>query len=354
MRQIYKDTVIGFILASFVFSPVAFAKPSSSRVKTATKSTKPLYTNLENTIRSNKKGLKISSFVSAAEPMVKNREFRDLKKGFLPYWDKKFDKMIVGNDHFLVEFKGQKVFGRFVDRGPIAFIINGKPLLWKDVLIYGKAKKRILDILGVRTSNSRKVSFQDFILEQLFPKAYGITEDYCKDLGKDFIPEGPDGKPTCACPTGMAFKYGAGCQPTGEAVTCENMPGSVPNDDKTACVCASGSVWTPENLCNSRVEPEPVVTEEKKDNKWGLIIFGAAALLILFLMLKKKKKPTTPTTPTDPIVDPPVPGWTPEPEGQCPTPGARGLTEADLPPECRKTTCSDTNSCAPTSDGVIN
>jgi len=358
MRQLYKDIVIGFILASFVYTPGAFAKPRSPRVKsTSNKSAKPLYTNLERTIRSNKKGLKVSKFVTSAQPMVKKREFRDLKKMFLPFWDKTFDKMVVGQDYFVVDFKGQKIFGRYVDRGPIAFIVNGKPFLWKDMLIYGKAKRRMMEIMGMDTSKNRKVSIHEFLMDQFFPQAFAVTKDLCaKTKGAKFTPD-PKGDPNagdCQCPDGLEFRRDGGCQVvTTPALSCANKPGTIPNEDGTKCYCESGIQWSAEEGC----EAGPLVGKEpaKKKSSMGMwLLIGAALLLFLLLMMKKKKKkPSTPPVVNPPVVDPPIPGWTPEPEGQCPTPGARGITEADLPPECRKSTCSDTNSCTPSSGGAI-
>gem|GEM_PF-1790246 len=402
MRQIYKDIVIGFILASFVFTPGAFAKPQSTKIKrTSTKSSKQLFSKLDRALKTNKKGMKISKFVEAAKPMVKKREFRDLKKSFMPFWDKKFDKMVVGKDYFVVGFKGRKVFGRFVDRGPIAFIINGQPLLWKDVLIYGRAKNRLMNIMGIKKSGKRKVSFHQYLLNEFFPKAFSFTRDECtKDSTLTFVPSAsnPD-IGDCLCPSGKEFKRGASCAVTPAAASCsEANPGAVylnnqcvclgENNAQTPangrcpdaevvrsceskpgtvlkgedCICENGTAWTEEKQCsNEDPAPGPVVPgppgESGGNDKIGKILFGALLLLVLFTILKNRKKRKSSDDDDeeeeDKVVTVPVPGWTPEPEGQCPTPGARGITEADLPPECRKSTCSDTNSCTDSDSGGV-
>ena len=89
---------------------------------------------------------------------------------------------------------------------------------------------------------------------------------------------------------------------------------------------------------------------DKKTNWMPLIIVGAAAL-VLFLLIKSKKKKKDGDK-DDPNPAPPVVGWTPE--GKCPTPGARGLTPIDIPPECRSSRCASTDeSCSGTSSGSI-
>lgn len=320
MRQIYKDIVIGMILASFTFTPVAFAKPRATKVMRGVIKA-PLYTELFKTVKANRKKLKVSQFVESSAPMVKKREMRNIKKLALPFWDKRVQKFTIGKDYAKIKVNGKSLFIRYVDRGPVAFIVNKKPFLWKDVLIYSRAKARMTEILTGR-KRSKKVSFIDSILNDLFPKAHAIGKrDRCVDLG---------GAPRM---DGQTYQ---GCQ----------CPNDGPFNEPNVMPTCPTEVVTPEPT------PEPIPEPTPQPNKPGLKEYGpliAMGLLVLVLILlrKKKKRGTlTPVTPVDP-----VPGWTPE--GTCPTPGARGLTEADLPPECRTSSCADTNSCGDTNNGVI-
>lgn len=333
MRQIYKDIVIGLILASFTFSPAAFAKPRAPKVRNVSKA--PLYTNMVKTIKSNKRGLKVSDFVESAEPMIKKREFRDVRKMALPYWDKKFDKFTVGNDYFKIKFKGSTLFARYVDRGPVAFMVNNKPFLWKDFLIYGRAKARLTEI--VMGKKAKKVSLMESLLRDVFPSAYAIDKDDCESIA-GAVYEAPasctceeNQEPLFVLESGRWVRNDVTCPPPGGA------PPIIDTDDE----CPEGTQTNPDP---TEVEEEPCVAVTRpgsngKMNKWVLI--GVGLLLLLLLLMKKKKKKKG----TEDPPDEPTPGWTPEPEGQCPTPGARGLTEADLPPECRKSSCEAAGTC---------
>ncbi len=331
MRQIYKDLVIGLILASFTFAPSAFAKPRSVKARSVTKA--PLYAGMLKAVKKNKKGLKVSSFVESAKPMIKNREYKDIQKMALPYWDKKFDQFTIGKDYFKIKFKGAVLFGRYVDRGPVAFMVNNQPFLWKDILIYGRAKARLTEILmGKR---AKKVSFIESVLNDFFPKAHARGKaDSCENIEGAQALQNENGAYTgCKCPDGITIS------PADEEPSCPTGPIQCP-DDQTR------------NADGQCVEAgRVIVTEppgEKKEISPWLIGAGLVAIIALILILKKKKK-----DPEGGDDDTPTPGWTPEPEGQCPTPGARGLTEADLPPECRTSSCGTTDSCGSTSGGVI-
>ena len=89
--------------------------------------------------------------------------------------------------------------------------------------------------------------------------------------------------------------------------------------------------------------------EEEGFNWWPLVIIGGAALA-LFLILRDKDDDDDKDNKVDPKPNPPTAGWTPE--GSCPTPGARGLTPADLPQECRSSSCESTGSCSGTSGAL--
>ena len=337
MRQIYKDIIIGFILASFVFAPGAFAKPKAPKLIQRT-SKVPLYSKMAKTIKNSRRGVKISDFVGSAEPMVKNREFRDIKKMLMPFWDKKFDSLNVGDDYFKLTFKGQTIFARYVDRGPVAFIINNKPLLWKDVLIYSRIKARVTEIItGKKPKKAKKVSMIEMLLQDMFPSAHAKTEAQCDEIiGAKYT-----SAKKCICTVGVL---------KGKKATDEGCPvdDKEPRDPPPTVVDPKD----PPGPIVYEPEPYPEEEEEKSGINWWMIgIVGAIILLIIFLLKKKKhKKKIVPDV--DP---PPVPGWTPEPEGQCPTPGARGLTDADLPPECRKSNCQTrTNgTCLRSNGGVI-
>jgi hypothetical protein len=323
MRQLYKDCIIGLILASFTFSPVAFAKPQEAKVRNASKA--PLYANLIRTVKKSRKGLLISDFAEASRPMVKNREFRDIRGMLLPYWSKKFEQFTLGKDYFKIKYKGQRLFVRYVDRGGVAFMVNNKPLLWKDVLIYGRAKARMTEIINSTNLEQKKLSFLESLISELFPKAFADDgkNQRCRDLGGTVKTDDQGNYAGCTCPNGV-----------------ENGPNVMP-------------------VCPTEIEPEPVPTEPivdecddgqpkqedgscpppvKAPSKINPLLIGAGMLLLLFLLLKKKKKKKGDDgKPNEP--ENPVPGWTPEPEGQCPTPGARDLKEEDLPPQCRTSGC---------------
>ncbi len=332
MRQIYKDIVIGFILASFTFAPNAFAKPRSAKVRKVTKA--PTYAGMLKTIKKSKKGLKVSSLIESAEPMIKKREYRDIRKMTLPYWDKKFDQFTVGKDYFKIKFKGKTLFARYVDRGPVAFMVNNQPFLWKDFLIYGRAKARMTEI--VMGKKAKKVSVIDSVLGSVFPKAHARGKaDSCEDIpGATVVRNDNQSYGGCRCPDGTVTA-------ADEAVACNPV----------TTECPAGEEKNAEGQCVVTAPDVDPTEPSQGDNKmmWPILIGAGLLLLILLLKKKKKKKPE----PTDPEPEPPTPGWTPEPEGQCPTPGARGLTEADLPPECRTSSCGTTSTCSGTDSGVI-
>ncbi len=334
MRQIYKDIVIGFILASFTFAPNAFAKPRSAKVRKVTKA--PTYAGMLKTIKKSKKGLKVSSLIESAEPMIKKREYRDIRKMTLPYWDKKFDQFTVGKDYFKIKFKGKTLFARYVDRGPVAFMVNNQPFLWKDFLIYGRAKARMTEI--VMGKKAKKVSAIESVLGSIFPKAYAKTggdkPEICEQNEGEVVRNPNGAYEGCRCPDGTVIAPDIG----------------TPNCRGAVAECPAGQEKNAEGQCVV-IAPDVDPTEPSQgDNKMMWPILIGAGLLLLILLLKKKKKKKKPT---DPEPEPPTPGWTPEPEGQCPTPGARGLTEADLPPECRTSSCGTTSTCSGTDCGVI-
>lgn len=334
MRHLFKNTISGLIIASFIYAPEAFSKPPTAKMTQVKKSSKPLYAGLLQTIRKSKKGVKVSDFTEAAKPMIKNREYKDVRRMMYPFWDKKFDEVVVGSDYFKLSYKGHTVFARYVDRGPVAFIVNNQPVLWKDILIYGRAKKRLTEIL--RGGSEEKTSWIDSLRNYILPKAFARgmkedTENFCTNNKLPLVDR--NGRQTCLCPEGSG-RVGLYADEDEDGEPREADCGAL-----VAPVVVPGGGGTV-------VTPAP--TEKKGGGLLPLLLIGGAMLLFLLLMKRKKKKPVTPpvTPPTTPTPEPPTPDWDPEPEGQCPTPGARGLTAADLPASCRKSSCQATNSCS--------
>lgn len=345
MRQIYKDIIVGFILASFTFAPAAFARPRTVKMQKASKA--PGYLKMQKAIRSSKKGLKVSTLIESAEGMIKRREFKDVRKLALPYWDKKFDKVTVGKDYFKIKFKGYSLFARYVDRGSVAFMVNNQPLLWKDFLNYRKMKVRLAEILTGKKRKARKVSSIDLILNAIFPQAHAkTTEANCQDGDipgaqwyEEGFPEGDDSK-GCYCTEGLK----KGMDPKSNLSQSDGNNGFMLTDPRPGC---------PADPAVGTTTPTPAPTEDEgKDNTMMWLMIGAAALLLLFLLMKKKKTDDDDDDDDD-DPDPPVPGWTPE--STCPEVGDRGMTEDDLRatyPQCYKSSCDDTDSCTGSS-GIV-
>ncbi len=358
MRQIYKHTVIGLILASFTFTPVAFAKPRTVKMRKISKI--PSHANMKKVIRSGRRGLKVSTLVESAKGMVKKREMRDIRKMTLPFWDKKFSKFTVGKDYFKIKFRGKTVFGRYVDRGPVAFMINNKPLLWKDFLVYGRAKARLFEIFTGKKKKARKVSSIDFILNSFFmAKAEARTpESKCEAFGGQMVSESrranfnadegtmeldPENgtltlEPGCYCMSGLKANFDPKATIGEDNVDGQNGPNPyMLSTNPGNCPGAPAVVETPGT---DTPQPAPPVND---DDMKTLFLIGFA-LLLLILISKRKPKPPTP--------EPPIPGWTPE--GTCPQVGDRGMTEADLPPRCRTSSCDGpAETCVHESGGIV-
>lgn len=324
MRHIYKHVIIGFILASFTFSPTAFAAPGQM-----TKREKGV-NNVIKVIKSSKKGVKMSNMVEAFKPLLKTRVYRTVVKDSLPFWDKKFSKVIVGKDYVKLTYNGRTMFARYVDRGPIAFIVNNKPLLWKDFLTFEKAKNRLSEILVGHSI--KKVSFLEKFMSYFSYTAYAKDEEDCLQLGRSYN----DGRcGTCLDGFQLLPEMTEEALLERQGAHCERTPATVEEEEPVI----------------SPVDEVPPPQQEDEFNWMPLLIVGG--MLLLFLLLSRKKKGggdgDDDPEPVDP--DPPIVGWTPE--GSCPTPGARGLTEADLPPQCRQSSCGSSGTCAPSSGGSI-
>ncbi len=452
MKKIYKDIVIGLILASFIFTPAAFAKPQNINIKKTVKT--PHYANMLKTIQNKKRNLKVSDFVESAEPMMSKRAYRDIVKMTLPLWDKKFAQFKVGKDYFKIKFKGQSLFVKYVDKGPVAFLVNGQSFLWKDFLIYERAKARLTDIIIGK--GAKKVSFIESILNDLFPKAYAGNAEQCeKDYGGEpirekgkyigckcpngiFSPsdrkincevcglnmsrgvngecvcskrgmeqiEDTKGAISCACPEGQLFsKRTRECIPNivttpspckkGEewdksTKQCVSINRCGHNDlewdaKEKKCVCindmirvdtiggkASSSIKFEQCVCPGKKIrnsgpgnifcgcPQGYIENVKnkciKDKKksWFIpkLLIGGSVVLLLFLIMKNRTKKKRRNRP--PVA--PIPTWaSASVESQCPTPGAngRGISENDLPPECRNSSCSG-DSCSSSDSDSIN
>ena len=318
MRQIYKDLVIGFILASFVFAPGAFAKPRAPKVSSKSPASRML-----KTVRAHKKKkLKLSKLVTSAKPMLHKTIYRSMKKSALPYWDKKFDTAEIGDDYFKLSLKGKTVFGKYINNRNVAFIINNKAIYWKDVKTYGAAKSRIMEILGVRQKRKSKVSLIEMMLSEMWPEAYAETKPSdCTSLGGDGAKYDKQNK-TCICNNNYAeYSRDKGCVIDHDAQCEETEPGTVYNDDKDACVCPDGSEWGGQKIrCNGAPHTPlpPEAKEEEERNPWLLPLIIGAGVLLAFFLFKGDDDDDKPSAP--PVVNRPK-GWTPE--GTTPTEGAR-------------------------------
>lgn len=339
MRHIYKHIIIGFILASFTFSPSAFAAPGK-----LSKSDKELK-NVIKVIKKSKKGVKMSDMVESVKPLLRKRVYRTIARDTLPFWDKKFSKVNIGRDYARITYNGRTLFMRYVDRGPVAFMVNNKPLLWKDFMTYEKARDRIYEIITGRPM--KKVSFLEKFMSYFSKTAYAVTEESCADRGRSFSSSSRCG----------------GCLP-GYNLDENSTDDDFQNND-TRCYAP------PPDTDDEPARPIPPDTADQGDGDdddkmlGGLfenldwLPLAAAGAFIGFVIIKilssmfNKNKSDSDTEdqadveplpvdpePADP--EPPLAGWTPE--GSCPTPGARGqdrgLATADYPPECRQSGCS--------------
>ena len=340
MRHSLKNSIIGLIIVSFVMTPEAFAKPAGSKKLQRTLG------RVKKVVKESKNGVKLSSFLEATKPILRRKVYKQMARDASPYWDSKMSKVVYGKDFVIIRYRNEIIHAKYVDRGPMAFIVNNKPFLWKDLMTYEKTKARLAEIItGKNASKRKKVSFFDSFMNQLSMIAYA---DYgkdkkttCKQKNRDLAPSQQHCGP---CLDGFTAMHPLAQPP--RPYTDEEL-----NDFQNNSVeCMKAQIVEPPN--------EPVVDEEEFD--WlPLALFAGAALLIFLLSRRDNDSDDTPAvTPTPPVVvppteppvePPPVAGWTPE--GSCPTPGARGLTPADLPPECRSTTCTG-SSCNSTGNSL--
>jgi len=168
LKFIGRDLLIGLITASFVYAPTAFAKPNNRAKKRPVPYAKMLKL-------TKKRGPKTMSELSdAAKPMFRKRGYKLFTKDIMRSWDTKIDKMVVGRNYFKFKSEGRVYFGRYVDRGPVAFILNNKPILWKDVLFYNKLRSRIYNITTGR--KLRKVSYLEDFISYFSKEVYGQVD----------------------------------------------------------------------------------------------------------------------------------------------------------------------------------
>ena len=377
MRHAFKNTLVSLIVASFIFTPGAFAKPTGPRVKDLNRVLK--------IIKKSKEGIEVSKFVEANKPILKRKVYKRIIKDALPFWDRKISKIDLGKNHVKVSYKGKTLFMKYVDRGPMAFIVNNKPFLWKDMLTYRRTKARLEEIINGKSS--KKIS----VLDKFFGKlsyfaaaddtAAQQKKEYCRDergrgyisavtlrkikdgkslaipIGEDkeneiatikFLNEGSnfeDFKKFLKDNKGLVLTSGR-CGLCLEGYELQSTNGDLLKDDTSKVCDAIDIVFPYESQSEGPVSDD----NDKKTNWIPLIIVGAAALLLFLLVKSKKKKKDGDKD--DPNPAPPVVGWTPE--GKCPTPGARGLTPIDIPPECRSSRCASTDeSCSGTSSDSI-
>ena len=345
MKHFIKSSFLSFIITTFVFSPQVMAKPSGPKV-----TEKRIKNVLDIVKKSKKKGVKVSDFIESTKPLFKRKIFKRLRKDAYPYWDKRMTKVAFGKSQVIVRYKDHVIAAKYVDKGPVAFIVNNKPLLWKDVVVYERMKRRMYEIMGVK--GNKKVSFINNFIKKLSWEAFADDsysyptsdkERKCIDMNRVYL------NGNCAgCLRGTQYTD----HPSGEQhLIADDRAGTI------RCVELRRPVVTPIVVPAKPVKPTkptpPPVSDEEEFDKRGLILFGIAALAILMLWKNKKKKKSSGSS-HDPVVDPVVPPsdvWTPE--GSCPTAGARGLTPADLPPECRgNESCVETNTCT-TNEGSI-
>ena len=396
MRHLFKNLIVALIVTSFVFTPEVIAKPVGIKAKDINKVYK--------VVKKNKKGVKLSSFVEANKPLLKRSVYKRITRDAFPFWDKKMS-VAFGKDSVKISYKGKTLFAKYVDRGPVAFIVNKKPVLWKDVLTYGKAKARLEEI--IRGKSSKKVSARDKFFGKMSSFAFAAnTEDTCtktknrvwengncegcnEGYERDLDPEGQpvtfDNNDNGACVLRVGdqkkcetkgrvwnskTKECGGCDEdypikslitTGSKTCYQNDEDAKKDVEKAVKKCDSGEtkcVTIPDD--DPSGQPlEPKVTIPAEDETTGetdadskekfdwkpLAIFGGIALFLIMLFKSKKKKRKKKNDDDDL----PISGWTPE--GRCPTEGARGLTSEDLPPGC--SSCEDTNSCGSTESGSL-
>ena len=180
MRHAFKNTLVSLIVASFIFTPGAFAKPTGPRVKDLNRVLK--------IIKKSKEGIEVSKFVEANKPILKRKVYKRIIKDALPFWDRKISKIDLGKNHVKVSYKGKTLFMKYVDRGPMAFIVNNKPFLWKDMLTYRRTKARLEEIINGKSS--KKISVLDKFFGKLsyFAAAADDTlAERCELQNREFI-----------------------------------------------------------------------------------------------------------------------------------------------------------------------
>ena len=179
MRHLFKNLIAALIVTFFVFTPEVIAKPAKIKDKDVNK--------VYDLVKKNKRGVKVSSFVEANKPLLKRSVYKRITRDAFPFWDKKMS-VVFGKDTVKISYKGKTLFAKYVDRGPVAFIVNKKPVLWKDVLTYDKAKARLEEI--IRGESSKKVSLRDKFFGKMSSFAFAgenISEKMCSAAGRESV-----------------------------------------------------------------------------------------------------------------------------------------------------------------------
>ncbi len=395
LKFIGRDLLIGLITASFVYSPDAFAKPNNRASKKAVP-----YAQMLKLIKT-PGAKKASDIADAVKPMFKKREYRLFLKDTMRSWDSKVEKLVVGRNYFRFRSKGKTYFARFVDRGPIAFVLNNKPVLWKDLLFYSKMRSRVHEITTGRKLT--RVSMLENFLNYFSSSAYGrgdnpnrFDDDPTTVVPVEQIPvepvpvepmppvdQLPQVQPNPPVPPGGTacitkeilsnFNQTGGLRISG--ITCpSNLKQSCPTPQGFSAglnvLCSDTRAECATSFPDSSVVPGMMglsVTQEcaaavlppEKETNW--MVIGLIGALFAFLLLrnkkkdkkdpKKPKKPKKPNKPDKP--KPPVPPYVPGGESTCPPVGSRGITqeERDKLPGCNKSNCVEDGTCVGSGKG---
>ncbi len=412
MRHLVKSVLVSLIITSFIFTPEAFAKPQNQT------SIDRDFKNLLNVISKNKKkGLKVSKLFEASEPFFKRSLFKKIRKDSFPYWDKRISKIIFRENQVLLKYEGKVLAAKYVDKGPVAFLVNNKPLLWKDILVYKRMKNRMLKILN--TKKAKKISFfkRAFLTNEAFAKLSGSEiadrEQSCFTNNRIFVNQicGPclegyiseanlklDTAGSISCRKAVNIeekcisanrKYNSSlneCRPvciegyingfnqtTGER---HNIYADTKGDfscvrslknfcnkslvrpynsrfNKCEKVCFNGMFPSLDENGNNAVAVDdesrvaclhesPTYTGTKEDTfeEAGLALFVTLSVLILIVArFRKRNKSTDSVNTSNRSAD----VWLST--STCPKLAERGISQVDLPPECRSSSCGSDQDC---------
>lgn len=373
MRHLCKELVTALIVASFVFSPSAFAK---QRRGSYAREAKPFYEALRLLKQNKKKPATFEELAGAGEHLLRRKEYKRFDRDARRFWDRKIGKVVVGKNYFKFKYGGKKVFGRFVDRGKVAFVLNNKPILWKDVVNYGRLNVRVREILSGK-KRKKRTAFSEF-LSYLSGKAHAReeTEEGECEGGAARDAEGkcpePAGSPVPAAVVSEKCRRVAALKKKTEAALDR---GEKPDDIRPEFLrdlesCGLILVHPGPGAVIEKQPPGPEQEEEEaggffeRNQDWlipaAIITVFLIALLLHLLRDKDKAAPVVPTTPTpdpDPTEPPVEPPGEPIPDiPYIPDPGettacpvgrngvdSRGLSAEDFP-GCISS-CTETNTC---------